>query len=78
MDLPIGQVCAKTAYSSRKRARRAIRRLHPGDQLRAYRCRRCGWFHAGHNPPEVTSGLMTAWEYYARWTGPTTREVTNP
>lgn len=75
-ELPVGRVCAKTAYPSRKKARRGIRRLHPGDQLRAYRCRRCGAWHAGHNPPEVTAGLVTAFEYYTRWVRPTSREVT--
>ncbi len=44
--------CDKIAYWSRKLARQARRRLHPGDSvLHPYRCPETGMWHLGHPSP---------------------------
>lgn len=45
-------LCHKVTYGRRQNAKRALRRLHPGDRMQVYPCPR-GGFHFGH-PQEDT------------------------
>ena len=47
-------VCGKLVFPSRKAAKTAARRAHPGERMNAYRCN--GWWHYGHLMPYVKSG----------------------
>lgn len=59
--------CAtKTRYPSRRVARKGRRYASGLGQrhLHIYRCPYCFWFHLGHMPKAITSGLLdkTLWE----------------
>ena len=46
-------VCGKQGcFRSRKEARLARRRIHPGARMRAYQCT-SGWWHFGHLPAHI-------------------------
>src|SRR4051794_28458096 len=47
----------KVQYSTRKQARQAAKHL-PGERLGTYFCETCEWFHVGHMPQRVRSGLV--------------------
>ena len=56
MTLTACASCGKRYYVSRKVARKAARRNHPGQHMSAYLgCDGSGW-HLGHLPGVVTSG----------------------
>ena len=46
--------CGKWCYLTRKTARQAARRKHPGHHLSAYRCGK--FWHLGHLPDDITRG----------------------
>lgn len=46
--------CPKVRYPSRSAAKKAAKRIYPGDHLSAYRCG--GSWHIGHLAPYVLSG----------------------
>ena len=48
--------CGKRAYFTRKAAKRAARRIHPDQQLNAYRCG--PYWHYGHLPNAVRFGVL--------------------
>ncbi|WP_431892708.1 hypothetical protein [Micromonospora haikouensis] len=55
----------KRLFSSRKQAKREIRRLPGGAGMREYRCDLVeGHWHIGHLPPAVREGRKTATEVY--------------
>jgi len=61
------KTCAtKTRYPSRRFARKGRRFASGMGQihLHIYRCPYCDWFHLGHLPKAITSGLLdkTLWE----------------
>lgn len=47
-------VCGKLVYATRKAAKAAARRAHPGERMNAYRCN--GWWHYGHLMTAVRRG----------------------
>jgi hypothetical protein len=49
-------VCGKHCYETKRDAKRAARRLHPGSRLNPYRCGR--WWHIGHLPAPVVAGVL--------------------
>lgn len=49
-DCPSGKV----QFATRKQARRGTR--YRAARMSAYRCERCGWWHAGHLPVRVRNG----------------------
>ena len=66
-DYKLGECgyCGKQTYSSRKRAKLAIRQIHPGDStIAAYQCTQAlkagfpGLWHVGHLFTEVVAGEM--------------------
>lgn len=55
----------KALFTSRKLARRFLRRLPNRDGIREYRCTEVdGMWHCGHLPQSVRSGRCTADEIY--------------
>lgn len=46
--------CGKLMFDSRKVAKAAARRAHPGERLNAYQCG--DWWHYGHLMPYVKVG----------------------
>ena len=58
MTLTACASCGKLHYPSRKAARKAARRKHPGERLSAYQaCGGYGW-HIGHLPGAVVHGVF--------------------
>lgn len=55
--------CEKRKFSSRKDAKAAARRAHPGAQLTPYRCEG-GYWHYGHLPSSVKAGSSTRSEIW--------------
>ena len=57
--------CGKFIYRSRKVAKKAADRIHPGAHLRAYECHKAladgvaGRWHFGHLPDWVMRGRLT-------------------
>ncbi|KQY58348.1 hypothetical protein ASD11_01385 [Aeromicrobium sp. Root495] len=47
-------VCGKRGYASKQTAKRAMKRLYPGDHQSVYRCGDV--YHFGHLPMQVRSG----------------------
>lgn len=52
------QTTGKRSYGTRKVAKRTLRRVHQGARMQAYRCGHCGFFHVGHIPDDVRSGVF--------------------
>lgn len=58
-EAPVGwcRTHGKNLYRSRRAARRAARRFHPGDHLSSYPCdEHSARWHIGHLPAAVTAG----------------------
>lgn len=58
----------KVRYSSRKAARRVMRRLQgrglmDRDHVTAYRCLFCDFYHIGHTPPAILQGEVSRRTY---------------
>lgn len=49
--------CGKQGYQSRKAARRAARRFHPGERMSTYQCGDC--WHNGHAPDALRHGAIS-------------------
>lgn len=47
--------CGKLRYLTRKKARAAARKLHPGKHMSIYRC--VGWYHIGRPSQERVRGM---------------------
>jgi hypothetical protein len=54
--------CGKVRYLSRKAAKQAARRLHPGADLHVYACG--GAYHLGHLPFVVERGQVDRRSHY--------------
>lgn len=51
--------CGKQDYTSRKNARTAAKKAHPGDSCNAYECPEgTGYFHYGHLQRKIKRGHM--------------------
>lgn len=56
--------CRKIRYVRRADAKRAKRRVHPGEDLHVYPCPTEVGFHLGHLPADVVAGIVTREEVY--------------
>lgn len=69
---PVGhcKACDKRIFLNRKSARRRAKDLYPEDPPRAYRCLvNATWWHMGHLPEVVRTGVIDRGEYRAHKPG---------
>lgn len=68
MNAPVECTCDKVRYITKQAAKTAVRRLQRRDRrvgrLHAYRCD-AGFWHIGHLPKDVSTGLITRDEIFA-------------
>lgn len=59
--------CQKILYATRRAAKSALRRLHPGEHMSPYACPAgLPGYHVGHLPRVVRKGNTDRRDYYGR------------